>query len=76
MVSTSKCGCVLMSMWGEDFGNLLGEHGYMVDIDDNDLLIFSNPDEANEYRINTLDEPEEFMVVKLIITYKLSGLKE
>lgn len=75
-MSTSKCGYVLMSMWGEDFGDLLGGHGCMVDIDDNDVLMFSDPNEANEYRINTLDEPEEFMVVKLIITYKLSGLKE
>lgn len=75
-MSTSKCGYVLMSMWGEDFGNLLDKHNYMVGIDDNDVLMFSDPDEANEYRINVLDEPEEFIVVKLIITYKLSGLKE
>lgn len=75
-MSKSKSGYVLMSMWGEDFGNLLDEHNYMVGIDDNDVLMFSNPDEANEYRINVLDEPEEFIVVKLTITYKLIGLKE
>ena len=65
---------VIMCDKGDEFGMLLTDGGYLVNLEENIYLQFSTEESAKEHIMVCLDEPEDFRVMKLDVEYTLKGI--